>query len=163
MDAFSLKTASAYVNNLLLARGLLQNGKVIEFAKPSKGEGGTEATMAQIINIMHDLILRRDVRDQYSESCLAHTDAPCAARTGTTRSARSNDPHAAHRSHPRYLHDREAANEERGSEQAIVTVSIAGPSRAIGAAVGRIVSARPARGDVAPQSDGAASEDGMRK
>lgn len=62
MDAFSLKTASTYVNNLLLARGLLQNGKAIEFAKPAKGDGGTEATMAQILNVMHDLILRRDVR-----------------------------------------------------------------------------------------------------
>jgi hypothetical protein len=61
MDSFSLKTASAYVNNLLLARGLLRNGKPIEFARPHRGEGGTEATMAQIINIVHDMVLRKDV------------------------------------------------------------------------------------------------------
>ena len=61
MDAFNLKTASVYLNNLLLARGLLRNGKSIEFARPSKGEGGSEATMAQIINVVHDMILRRDV------------------------------------------------------------------------------------------------------
>jgi hypothetical protein len=62
MDSFNLKAASSYLNNLLLARGLLRNGKSIQFARPSKGEGGTEATMAQVINIVHDMILRRDVR-----------------------------------------------------------------------------------------------------
>lgn len=62
MDAFNLKTASTYINNLLLARGLLRDGKAIEFARPSKAEGGKEVTMAQIINLVHDLILRRDVR-----------------------------------------------------------------------------------------------------
>ena len=61
MDSLNLKAASAYINNLLLARGLLRNGKSVEFARPSKGEGGTEATMAQIINLVHDMILRRDV------------------------------------------------------------------------------------------------------
>lgn len=61
MDSQNLKAASAYINNLLLARGLLRNGKSVEFARPSKGEGGTEATMAQIINLVHDMILRRDV------------------------------------------------------------------------------------------------------
>lgn len=61
MDPHSLRGASTYLNNLLLARGLLRNGKPIEFAHPSKGEGGKEATMAQIINLVHDLILRRDV------------------------------------------------------------------------------------------------------
>jgi Afadin- and alpha -actinin-Binding len=61
MDSSNLKAASAYINNLLLARGLLRNGKSVEFARPSKGEGGTEATMAQIINLVHDMILRRDV------------------------------------------------------------------------------------------------------
>jgi hypothetical protein len=61
MDSYNLKTASTYINNLLLARGLLRNGKPIEFAHPSRGEGGKEATMAQIINLVHDLILKRDV------------------------------------------------------------------------------------------------------
>ena len=61
MDPQNLQTASAYVNNLLLSRGLLRNGTPIEFAKPSRGEGGANATMAQIINLAHDLVLRRDV------------------------------------------------------------------------------------------------------
>ena len=61
MDFGNLQTASHYVNNLLLSRGLLRNGAPLEFAKPSKGDGGTEATMAKIINLVHDLVLRRDV------------------------------------------------------------------------------------------------------
>ena len=60
-ESLNTKTASAYINNLLLARGLLRDGKAIEFAHPSRGEGGKEATMAQIINLVHDLILKRDV------------------------------------------------------------------------------------------------------
>ena len=62
MEAYNLKTASTYLNNLLLARGLLRDGKPVEFAHPSRGEGGKEATMSQIINLVHDLILKRDVR-----------------------------------------------------------------------------------------------------
>lgn len=61
MESYNLKTASTYINNLLLARGLLRNGTPIEFAHPSRGEGGKEVTMAQIINLVHDLILKRDV------------------------------------------------------------------------------------------------------
>ncbi|KAF2139917.1 uncharacterized protein K452DRAFT_274463 [Aplosporella prunicola CBS 121167] len=71
-DPYSLKSASTYLNNLLLARGLLRNGKPVEFAHPSKGEGGKEATMAQIINVVHDLILRRD-RDQEQRDSLSQT------------------------------------------------------------------------------------------
>ena len=63
MDGQSRQTASAYVNNLLLARGLLRNGAPINFAKPEEAEGGVTATMAQVMNLVHDLILRRDVRD----------------------------------------------------------------------------------------------------
>jgi hypothetical protein len=61
MESYNLKTASTYINNLLLARGLLRDGKAIEFAHPSRGEGGKEATMAQVINLVHDLLLKRDV------------------------------------------------------------------------------------------------------
>ncbi|KAF2820567.1 hypothetical protein CC86DRAFT_374262 [Ophiobolus disseminans] len=68
MDAHNLKTASAYINNLLLARGLLRDGKGIEFAHPSRGEGGKEQTMAHIINLVHDLILKRDRDQEYRES-----------------------------------------------------------------------------------------------
>ncbi|KAF2751191.1 hypothetical protein M011DRAFT_473699 [Sporormia fimetaria CBS 119925] len=72
METFNLKTASAYINNLLLARGLLRDGKPIEFAHPSRGEGGKEVTMAQIINLVHDLILKRD-RDQEHRESVAST------------------------------------------------------------------------------------------
>ncbi|KAF1935821.1 hypothetical protein EJ02DRAFT_428055 [Clathrospora elynae] len=68
MESYNLKTASTYINNLLLARGLLRNGKPIEFAHPSRGEGGKEVTMAQIINLIHDLILKRDRDQEYRES-----------------------------------------------------------------------------------------------
>ncbi|KAL6153660.1 hypothetical protein ACJBU6_08793 [Exserohilum turcicum] len=68
MESYNIKTASTYINNLLLARGLLRNGKPIEFAHPSRGEGGKEATMAQIINLIHDLILKRDRDQEYRES-----------------------------------------------------------------------------------------------
>lgn len=61
MESQSLRTASSYINNLLLSRGLLRNGIPIEFATPSKVEGGVDATMAKIMNLLHDLILRRDV------------------------------------------------------------------------------------------------------
>lgn len=68
MESYNLKTASTYINNLLLARGLLRNGVSIEFAHPSRGEGGKEVTMAQIINLVHDLILKRDRDQEYRES-----------------------------------------------------------------------------------------------
>ena len=61
MSSQNLETASQYVNNLLLSRGLLRNGTPLEFANPSKGKGGMEATMAKVINLIHDLVLRRDV------------------------------------------------------------------------------------------------------
>lgn len=63
MDTQSRKTASAYINNLLLSRGLLRNGTPIAFAAPEQAEGGLDATMSQVMNLIHDLILRRDVRD----------------------------------------------------------------------------------------------------
>lgn len=62
MDSRSLHTASSYINNLLLSRGLLRNGKPIDFAEPAKTDGGVDATMARVMNLVHDLILRRDVR-----------------------------------------------------------------------------------------------------
>ncbi|KAF7512610.1 hypothetical protein GJ744_000871 [Endocarpon pusillum] len=66
MDSGSLHNASTYLNNLLLARGLLRNGKSIDFACVKKGSGEsehtehTEHTMAKIINLVHDLVIRRD-------------------------------------------------------------------------------------------------------
>lgn len=82
MDPSNLKTASTYVNNLLLARGLLRNGKPVDFAallepengrvnhdkdskrdpKARKGDNNGPQVVVQVINLVHDLILRRDVR-----------------------------------------------------------------------------------------------------
>lgn len=61
MESQSLQTASSYINNLLISRGLLRNGVPIEFATPCRAEGGVDATMAKVMNLVHDLILRRDV------------------------------------------------------------------------------------------------------
>ncbi|KJX95766.1 NIMA interactive protein [Zymoseptoria brevis] len=66
MDHESLRTASTYLNNLLLARGLLRNGDPIDFVKPSK------ESRAQIINLVHDLILRED-RDKEQREQVATT------------------------------------------------------------------------------------------
>ena len=66
MDHESLRTASTYLNNLLLSRGLLRNSTAIDFVKPSK------ESRAQIINLVHDLILRED-RDATSREQTAIT------------------------------------------------------------------------------------------
>ena len=62
METRNLTTASEYVNNLLLARGLLRNGKPIDFANPAGDSGDPEETITRTINLVHDLIIRRDVR-----------------------------------------------------------------------------------------------------
>ena len=61
MEGENLKTASAYVNNLLLARGLLRNGEPIDFHRASASDGSKGGPLANIINLVHDLVLRRDV------------------------------------------------------------------------------------------------------
>jgi len=61
--ADNLRTASVYVNNLLLARGLLRDGRGIEFADPARGEGGVEGEMGRIMGVVNELVLRRDVSD----------------------------------------------------------------------------------------------------
>ena len=66
MDSESLRTASTYLNNLLLARGLLRNSEPVDFVKPSR------ESRAQIINLVHDLILRED-RDKDSREHVAFT------------------------------------------------------------------------------------------
>ncbi len=61
MEADNLRTASLYINNQLLSRGLLRNGQSINFCRPDREEGGLEATMGRIMSVVNDLILRRDV------------------------------------------------------------------------------------------------------
>jgi hypothetical protein len=69
MASTDLSSASKYLNNLLLARGLLRDGKDIDFARPTH-KGSTDATMSQVINLVHELVLRRD-RDAEQKESLA--------------------------------------------------------------------------------------------
>jgi hypothetical protein len=60
-DLEHLRTASLYINNQLLSRGLLRDGETIAFADPGNGDDETAATMGRIMRVVNDLILRRDV------------------------------------------------------------------------------------------------------
>lgn len=68
MESHCLERASQYLNSLLLARGLLSNGKPIDFALPDRHGHGTDATMSRVINLIHDLVLRRDQDADQRES-----------------------------------------------------------------------------------------------
>ncbi len=72
MDDTNLRTASVYINNLLLSRGLLRNGQTIDFAHPERGDGGADGTMGRIMGVVNDLILRRD-RDATQRESLSTT------------------------------------------------------------------------------------------
>ncbi|OBT99812.1 hypothetical protein VE01_02219 [Pseudogymnoascus verrucosus] len=72
MESDNLRTASVYINNLLLSRGLLKNGQNLDFAHPEQGEGGSEGTMGRIMGVVNDLILRRD-RDATQRETLSNT------------------------------------------------------------------------------------------
>ncbi|OBT86062.1 hypothetical protein VE02_05699 [Pseudogymnoascus sp. 03VT05] len=72
METDNLRTASVYINNLLLSRGLLKNGQNLDFAHPEQGEGGSEGTMGRIMGVVNDLILRRD-RDATQRENLSNT------------------------------------------------------------------------------------------
>ncbi|KAF7952972.1 hypothetical protein EAE96_006194 [Botrytis aclada] len=72
MDADNLRTASLYMNNQLLSRGLLRNGQTIDFARPHKSEEGLDVTMGKIMSVVNDLILRRD-RDSQQRENLSQT------------------------------------------------------------------------------------------
>ncbi|KAI0148731.1 Afadin and alpha-actinin-binding-domain-containing protein [Xylariaceae sp. FL1272] len=68
IDSDNLRTASLYINNQLLSRGLLRDGQNINFANPEACDGGLEASMGQIISVVNDLILRRDRDAEHRES-----------------------------------------------------------------------------------------------
>ena len=70
MDGHSLGTASQYLNNLLLARGLLKSGKPLPFADPAASKRGLVDAQGRTINLIHDLVLRRD-RDAEKNENLA--------------------------------------------------------------------------------------------
>lgn len=58
----NLRTASIYINNQLLSRGLLRDGDTIDFAYPGDNDDELANTMGRIMGVVNDLILRRDVR-----------------------------------------------------------------------------------------------------
>ncbi|PWY94027.1 NIMA interactive protein [Aspergillus sclerotioniger CBS 115572] len=68
MEPQNLEAASTYINNVLLARGLLKSGRPIEFANPEDEDGGSAATMGRIINLVNDLVLRRDREAEHREN-----------------------------------------------------------------------------------------------
>ncbi|EFQ28268.1 NIMA interactive protein [Colletotrichum graminicola] len=70
-DNENLRTASLYINNQLLSRGLLRDGQTINFADPEDNPGGTEATMGRVMSIVNDLILRRDRDAEHRENLSA--------------------------------------------------------------------------------------------
>lgn len=77
-------TASTYLNNLLLARGLLSDGAPIPFSKitiadsssetrsavndDSKSSSSSSSSTGRIINLVHDLVLRRDRDAEHKET-----------------------------------------------------------------------------------------------
>lgn len=67
IDSDNLRTASLYINNQLLSRGLLRDGQSIDFADPGRGED-LEETMGKIMSVVNDLILRRDRDAEHRES-----------------------------------------------------------------------------------------------
>ncbi|TLD28829.1 hypothetical protein PspLS_03522 [Pyricularia sp. CBS 133598] len=70
-DTDNLRTASLYINNQLLSRGLLRDGSTIDFADPMSG-GDLGDTMSRIMGVVNDLILRRD-RDAEHREALSQT------------------------------------------------------------------------------------------
>ncbi|TLS24212.1 hypothetical protein PpBr36_08385 [Pyricularia pennisetigena] len=70
-DTDNLRTASLYINNQLLSRGLLRDGSTIDFADPMSG-GDLSDTMSRIMGVVNDLILRRD-RDAEHREALSQT------------------------------------------------------------------------------------------
>lgn len=97
MEPHNLQVASDYINNVLLARGLLLSGTPIDFAHPENEDGGADATMARVINLVNDLVLRRDV---CSAVCMTvamvtayHNSAkPITEKTWPPRSGRCGQP-----------------------------------------------------------------------
>ncbi|KAI0549864.1 Afadin and alpha-actinin-binding-domain-containing protein [Xylaria curta] len=68
IDPENLRTASLYINNQLLSRGLLRDGQNIDFADPEGSDGGLQVNMGRIISVVNDLILRRDRDAEHRES-----------------------------------------------------------------------------------------------
>ncbi|KAK9782622.1 putative NIMA interactive protein [Seiridium cardinale] len=91
IESDNLKTASLYINNQLLSRGLLRDGQNIDFADPDAGTG-LQATMGKIMGVVNDLILRRD-RDAVQRESLSNTllSLRADAQRHTTENARLSE------------------------------------------------------------------------
>ncbi|KAI1372900.1 Afadin and alpha-actinin-binding-domain-containing protein [Hypoxylon crocopeplum] len=91
-DPDNLRTASLYINNQLMSRGLLRDGHNIDFANPESVDGGLQATMGKVMSIINDLILRRD-RDAENRESLSTTlrNLRADSQRQTTELARQND------------------------------------------------------------------------
>lgn len=61
VESENLRTASLYINNQLLSRGLIRDGQSIDFANPGSSSAELAGTMGRIMSVVNDLILRRDV------------------------------------------------------------------------------------------------------
>jgi hypothetical protein len=72
IDKVNLRTASLYINNQLLSRGLLRDGETIDFVSPGKSEDDVADSMGRIMGVVNDLILRRD-RDAEHREALSTT------------------------------------------------------------------------------------------
>ncbi|PHH63831.1 hypothetical protein CDD81_5388 [Ophiocordyceps australis] len=68
IDTANLRTASLYINNQLLSRGLLRDGQTIDFANLGHYDDGVPDTASRIIKLVNDLILRRDRDAENRES-----------------------------------------------------------------------------------------------
>ncbi|KAM0339982.1 hypothetical protein ACHAPU_010699 [Fusarium lateritium] len=68
IDTDNLRTASLYINNQLLSRGLLRDGQTIDFDGAACDGDDSGATMGRIMSVLNDLILRRDRDAEHRES-----------------------------------------------------------------------------------------------
>jgi len=69
IESENLRTASLYINNQLLSRGLLRDGHSIDFSHPGETDGEVADTMSRIMSVVNDLILRRDVSTWIRTQC----------------------------------------------------------------------------------------------
>ncbi|KAL5606131.1 hypothetical protein BROUX41_006101 [Berkeleyomyces rouxiae] len=67
-DLENLRTASLYLNNQLLSRGLLRDGQSICFDDPGDDDETLAETMSRVMAVLNDLILRRDRDAEHRES-----------------------------------------------------------------------------------------------
>ncbi|KAL2159132.1 hypothetical protein VTH06DRAFT_2891 [Thermothelomyces fergusii] len=68
IESENLRTASLYINNQLLSRGLLRDGNGIDFAHPGDTDAEVAETMSRVMAVINDLILRRDRDAEHRES-----------------------------------------------------------------------------------------------